>query len=423
LAVTGEKTPQIPLAPVVAALAVFFFLVPVFSQLIGELYNGNPDEAYSPHTDHNYHIDIAFNLAHKHIVPPRPFFHVAVVALSAGGKAILMPGTTVLVLALAGGARGYLVGLLLARRSRVSVFLTVLFALALVIVMPLPAWWNYVRDLYPKEFGHFHDHMPDWLWNLPSVYPGQVTPNLWHSPTALFAMPFALLVFLAGLAVLERPGYKTVALLSVAMALSVLAKPNFVLAFAPCFGPVLLALMVREVRAGRLESGNAALLVAGAFVPVVLLFLQQFAAITNEMGAPSKVLFDPLTIWKKQSSNIPASVVLGIVFPLVATVLYWREVFRDPAVPLAWAMLVVTTIEYALIREDSPVAGREWHGVFGFGMFPADQILFVVTCAFLLRQPASWRRGASFVAFGMHVLCGVLCLVRGLYVPQLAGLF
>jgi hypothetical protein len=326
----------------------------------------------------------------------------------------------VAILALAAGGRTYLSARYLSRARPVPWGSLALLCLALALAMPLPNWWGFVGERFRSEVAYFGPRMPARLWSLPSVYHGVVSPNVWHNPTGIFAAPFALLLFLAGLRALGQPSPRSAALAGGAMVLSALAKPNYVLAFGPCLGVALLAVLARAVRAGRLEGGNAAALLLLAFAPVALVLWQQFGAVTGETGKPNRLGIAPLAVWSKESPDIPASVLLGVAFPLAASLLYWRQAARERPLLLAWATLGVAVAQFALLSESDPE--RSGHGNFGWGLVFADAVLFVTAGEFLLRQ-AGRRRAAAFGVLGLHALSGALCLARCLFVPSLAGAF
>ena len=134
-------------------------------------------------------------------------------------------------------ARTFLTADMLSSSRRLSTVGLTVLCLALAIVMPLPNWWNW-----------------------PNVCRGQVAANAWYNPTGVFAMPFAL-----GKLFGARParlggrgiGAVTLASISVAMVLSLLAKPNYVLAFAPCFAAMLVGTLHQSVRTGKLSFAAA----------------------------------------------------------------------------------------------------------------------------------------------------------------------
>jgi hypothetical protein len=439
------------------ALILFLGAIPVYYRLIGA---ARPE---SPHTDHIHHILLAGRIAQTGKWPGRPLYHFLVLVFSGWkpGPALMVAGIVVMALAAAG--RGYLSALFLSEwpRSgdchdhaediapgkeepagksaasggrRLHWIAVTLACVALSLAMPLPNWWNDLRARYKPEVATFGKEMPERWWDVPSIYSGQVSPNAWHSPTASISMPFNLLLFLLAMRAMRWPTLRNAGLVGAAMVLSVLGKPNYVMAFAPCFGIAWLASLAGEIRAKRLETGNAVALILVAFVPVSVVLWWQFSAVEAEAGDPTKLALGPFVVWRTYSKNIPASILLGIAFPLVASVLFPREVARDRAMLLAWATLAVAIIQYALISASNPVgavpggwgmdyAGQVACGIFGWGMIFANQILFVTTCAFLLARPAGGRRAAAFCVLGLHAASGAFCLARCLYIPTLAGLF
>jgi hypothetical protein len=248
-----------------------------------------------------------------------------------------------------------------------------------------------------------------------------VSPNVWHNPTGVFAMPFALLLFVVGWRALEAPGTATLALTGAATVLSLLAKPNYVLAFAPCFGVAAAVALYRAVRARRLTVPGATVAVLAALgPPLAVLVFQYRSAFGADAGEPGGVIFAPWAAWRQLTDNIPASLLLGIAFPVAVLGLYLRQVAGDKRLVLAWAVMAVAVGEYALLAESG---SRFQFNNFGWGPMLADQVLFVASCGFLLRQPASRRRQIAFAVLGLHVASGLLCLARCLMVPSLAGLF
>jgi hypothetical protein len=410
------------------ALVVFIVFLPIFSRLIG---GADPDSRYS---DHLTHVRLTRNLARRGVVsarspaqkpapdeetPPHPLFHYCVLALSFGDNPKMIGGMAAVVLALALGLRAYLTGLLFTSRTVLSPLLMIGLCLALALAMPLPNWWQTPRTLLKWDADPYLSQMPSFLWNLPSLYFGQMSPNVWHNPTGIFAMPFALLLFFLGLRALESPRLSTMAGIGAAMVLSLLAKPNYVLAFAPCFGVAVLIAYYRAIGAGRIRVEDALGHGLVAFGPAVAVLLYQYRT-TFGAGRSDSPIFAPFTVWSTASPHIPISLLLGIAFPLAATLLYVGSIFREPGVVLSWAVLAVAVAMYVLVSESGE---RAYHGNFGWGTVFADQILFVACCDFLLRQPASNYRRGAFLMLGLHVLCGCLTLTRCLFVPSLASGF
>jgi hypothetical protein len=413
-------------AALAAAALVLVALVPVYWRLIAD---ARPD---SPHTDHVHHVQVVINLITGQAVwPGRPLYHACVLLLSGWSVGPHIVFAAVAVMTLAAVGRTYLTARMLAA-GRPPLAALVALCFALLLAMPLPNWWADLPARLPAEYRFFGKQMPAAWWHVPAIYYGQVSPNAWHSPTASIAMPFNLLLFVAALGSLVRPTIKTAALVGAAMVLSVLGKPNYVMAFAPVFGVVWAVALVREVRAGRVEGGNAGAMLLAAFVPVCLVLAWQSSAVAAEAGDPTKLTIKPFAVWEQESKNIPASVLLGIAFPLVTTALFWREAARDRALLLSWATLAVAVAQFALIAgadEAGPggwgmeYAGQIGCGIFGWGMTFADQILFVAACAFLLARPGGWRRTLALTVLALHAASGAFLLARCLAIPSLAGVF
>jgi hypothetical protein len=402
----------------IPALLLFLLSQPLFARLVSA-----PDPGV-PLSDHLYHVGLAAQLARENIAPRHPLFHYCVILLSFGDNPKVMFGIASIVLALALAARAYLTAVLFTQGNTPSLVAICGLCLVLALVMPLPNWWVNPLSLVPRESAIFRTDMPSpgW-WQLPSVYWGQVSPNVWHNPTGIMAMPFCLLLFLGGYRALEtlRPAMLVAA--GGVMVLTTLAKPIYVLAFAPCFGIAALAGYVRSLRAGQLTIRDVIQGLAAAFGPVAVVLLIQYRRTFGEGRLEEiRVVFAPLAAWSQLTpvQYIPFAILLGIVFPLAVATLYRREVFRDGKLMLAWAVFAVAIAQYALLAETGP---RAEHNHFGWGAILADQVLFVTCCDFLLRQPASNSRHAAFVVLGLHVLSGIIYLARCLFVPSLANVF
>ena len=138
-------------------------------------------------------------------------------------------------------------------------------------------------------------------------------------------------VFLMAVSFLRQAGmWKAVALGLLTVACT-LAKPNYVIAFVPCLAVVMTWRVARSLAARRREETTKTILhMICLFGPVliglVVQFLFTFAGRTDN---DDRVIFAPLRAWGQYSPNVPASVVLGIAFPLVTLLLYPRETWAD----------------------------------------------------------------------------------------------
>src|SRR5207245_4270936 len=99
----------------------------------------------------------------KGIPLPHPLFHACLLVLS-GGNPQAAPLAAAFLLAFATGLRTWLTASYLSCARRLDPVALTLLCLALALAMPLPNWWKF-----------------------PGIYLGQIWPNVWHNPTAIFA--------------------------------------------------------------------------------------------------------------------------------------------------------------------------------------------------------------------------------------------
>jgi hypothetical protein len=362
-----------PLAsPLVPAGLMFILALPLFYRLIES-------------GDHPTHMGIALRMAEGKAAPPHPLFHWALIAL-VGRTSATAPGAAALLLALAVAARAGLTARAL-RQERTGPLVTLLACVALALAIPLPNWWHY------------------------RVIIGQPSANVWHNPTFLAAAPFALWLFLEAVQLLNRVALWQAAVVGTVMALSLLAKPNYVLAFGPCFVPSLVGVVRRAWRERDLTR------VAGVAVLVLALLPATAVAVWQAWWLEGKhpaSFGSPLVSWHRLSPNIPGSILVGVAYPLAVAFFYRQPASGDQALTLAWKSFGVAVATFALMDETSG-----GHGNWGWGLHLTTAVLFVATTAFLLRQAPGWRRWLCLALLAAHAASGAFhlerCLARGFF--------
>jgi hypothetical protein len=372
----------------------------IFSRLIFGAKSG------ASYTDYPAHLRLASKIVNQGELPPHPLFHLAVLVASFGPHPSLFPYAAAFVLALSVAARTYF-SIVLWRlgppTETRSLARVTLVCIALSLAMPLMNWWSQGAS-----------------------FRGQVSPNVWHNPTGIFAMPFALLGFLAGCRALESGRLRDYFATGCALALSALAKPNFVMAFGPVIAIAIVTATRRAPDSNRADPGSetfwAALARSGqarllaSLGPTGAVLCLQYA-LGFGAGAGS-VEIAPFVVWSVFSSVPSLSILLGIAFPLVVVMLYPIGVWRDRVLVLAWATLGIAIAQYALFAE---TGDRRMHGNFIWGMVAADQVLFVASCGFLLHQHNGPRQDTGFGFLAAHAVAGVVCVLRCLEDPSMAG--
>jgi hypothetical protein len=319
-----------------------------------------------------------------------PLYHLCLIVLS-GGNPLGANIQAAILLAIATGVAAGLSAAYLASRTQLSASQLTLLCIALAVVMPLPNWWKFQ-----------------------AIYLGQTSPNVWHSPTAIFCLPFALAAFLTGLRALDRFSVGVAAGLGVVLALSLLSMHNYFLAFGPCLAVALNLAIEKQSAEGRIGLAGQLVRFGLAFGPPTVVLALQAMMLDVARGS---LTIEPFSEWSEMSPNIPASILVGIVFPLCVVVGYWRQLAGERALLLAWATLVVAILEFALIKQKTTLPSS---GNFGWGMITANRILFVASTEFLLRQPRTKWWWLSWGGLGLHTIAGAAYLARALMDP--AGL-
>jgi hypothetical protein len=371
------------------AVGLFLLSLVLFYEFLRGKPENMPGDQYM-HITYSMQIDA---VSQRVALPvPHPFYHYTLALLRvlspvpgwAGAK-----GCAVLLLALMVAWRGWLTfreihgGLPPAAAAGAC--------LLLALAMALPKWW-------------------DW----PHNYLGQVNPNVWHNPTAIFAAPLTLLVFVEAMRYLDAPRLEKALTFGICSALCALAKPNYLLALFPCFGLLMLAATARQWRDGRLSVRGALGHALGAFGPSFGVLLWQFL---QTFGGENRVVFDPLGVWTRYVDwyYIPVAIVSGLAFPVTVAVLFPRAVWRDRGTLLCWCVMAVALAQFALLAEMPD--DRHRSGNFGWAMVAASYVLFVASCRLAGQQPRGWRAGLSFAVLWAQAVSGAFYLARALADP------
>jgi hypothetical protein len=253
-------------------------------------------------------------------------------------------------------------------------------------------------------------------WRSHQIYLGQVSPNVWHNSTQIFATPFALLAFVAAVALLRSPTARRAILFSGLILLSTLAKPNYSLALLPVLGIMLIWALVPLA----IPLARKVAIVALAFVPVMLLLCSQYLVVFGQEGARKTTLtFAPLVVWGAFSPNILLSLGLSVAGPLAVLFAVPRRLQLDKAMILSWLVLMVSILQLSLFAERSDDGTINLDGNFFWGSYSSIFMLFVVSAVMLCRaypeKASSLRRGAllaALVILTLHAATGLYYIGR-----------
>lgn len=214
-------------------------------------------------------------------------------------------------------------------------------------------------------------------------YLGTITPNLYHNPTTIISLPFALLTYIS--AQHNKPILQTTLLAILCASI----KPSFLLSFAPSLGLIWL-----------LGKGSIKQLVLSILMGTVI--IAQFAIIYyfevgNVEEAQSGIaLSSPFYILRKMSASwyLPLALISSFAFPV------WTISKRESASPASLNFLVALILT-AFVIETGP---RQYHGNFIWQSSIASFILFFEGGKRLLTNPH--QTGTALLT--AHSLSGLL---------------
>lgn len=261
-------------------------------------------------------------------------------------------------------------------------------------------------------------------WINPTVYLGIGSPNTWHSPTQMIAMvamllcvPYAAYCYGEFERLRLTQGKATVlpwrhvALLSLLLLTSLVAKPTFMQTFLPAAGIFVLVQFVRHP-----ENKRFFMQLVWAILPSVLFMVLQFLFYFSGVLVPAQGGIT-LEITPEKVAHVLLATVLIQAFPIyVACTCLTKKDLQDPLVALTLLMDAVGIGEWLLLGETGRRAGD---GNFGWGMMGGALMLWVVAMALFLRSHysstmgshsqarARWQFPIGIVLLGWHVASGI----------------
>jgi len=256
-------------------------------------------------------------------------------------------------------------------------------------------------------------------WNSHAIYSGQISANVWHNSTQIFALPFSLAAFISAVALLRIQTLPRAVLLGIMILASTLAKPNYTLALLPVLGLMLLWTMIRA----KIQAARVLAMLCLVFLPSTLLLAYQYLVVYGQSGTANAVLsFAPFATWTLFTANIPLSVLRSVAGPLVVLLLLPRKARADPAIVLSWMVLGVALLQLALLAERQLNGPLATAGDFFWGTFSAIFMVFIAAAIALARTyldgpHSSGRRVALFAA----VMIMTVHAATGLYYLERAG--
>ncbi len=257
--------------------------------------------------------------------------------------------------------------------------------------------------MVPFPIRLYNHWMPDWAYtNFPI--------NVWHNSTYIFMMPFAVLLFGAGMDFLESNGKRGLIELIVYSILNVLSKPSFFLCFAPAF--LFMAAWRLQGFASRLR---AVVSLIGGGICLVALYFYIYHYDVDGGG----IAFGFFHVWAYYAGDapwlvIPLATANSLLLPLIFLFVYADACMKDRAIGFATLLLAVGFFIFAFIYETGE---REYHGNMGWQVNACNYLLHVTVLGAFMRIKSlddrwyvrDWLLAGVFAA---QMLAGIIYLGR-----------
>ena len=335
--------------------------------------------------DFESHIKFARQLAETGAMLPHFGYHIMVIVVHALTPADWVAAAGIVTL---GGVAGSAAVLAWWLRGALSTSASALLVAAALV----PAALCVLQPVLPLDPTRYDA----WLF-------GYFPPNQWHSPTTLFSKPFALLLLGLGPAVVwsargARASQTRILTSTALVVMSVLVKPNFIMAFLPALS-ALAVLHWRRTDWRWLGLGFA--------VPAVAVLGWQYYVTYALNAEGAGVILAPLHVIGLRAPTdlvtLAWHLVASVLFPLAAVTCF-PSMRADRRVQLGWATFVVGAAIGYLLAESSGVDSGNF---LWSGQLAAFALLAASTVA-VLREAATG--GAGVLRLSQFALCGSIFL-------------
>lgn len=258
---------------------------------------------------------------------------------------------------------------------------------------------------------------------------GILTPNPYWNATYLAVRPFTVISFFLSARVLEeyeehfsvRDGIA----LGAAVFLATFTKPSFTFVLAP----VLAVTVFWRLLAGKFAYWKNTAALCCCFLPTVVLLLYQFWGVfmgINSKGEETGIGLEIGKAWHVYSGNIPLSIIMAMLFPLVVLALNLKEMKRDGAFRLAWQVMLVGFLSFLMLYEKG---FRFEHMNFSWGYMHGLFCVFLISILQMLKNVMKRENllyklflAPEFVTYLYHLVCGIVFFCY-LYQGNNAGWF
>ena len=239
------------------------------------------------------------------------------------------------------------------------------------------------------------------------IYQRQCGANPWHNPTITFVRPLGLLALYFFIKYLDSPeseeGRRYLILFSIFSALSVFAKPSFMMAFLPALGVYTFLFWMKDLKGNFFIVRHIFVSVLPTIVILILQFL--FFQFYND-GNVSPVKFQVGGFSEFTPYEIIKVCIATFPIPLVGLILYGKEIVDSIYSRIGYMALAFGAMEMFLFTNGAT-------GDFSWGYDLAVGFITIVTLGTILKiKEGSWRRILLYIIFSYQVLVGIYYFIR-----------
>lgn len=268
-----------------------------------------------------------------------------------------------------------------------------------------------------------------WGFNYTYRCNGILTANPYWNATYLAVRPFTVLCFFLSAKVLseyeDQFALRDGIALGVSIFLATFTKPSFTFVLAPVLAVTVLWRLIVK----RFAYWKNTIALCCCFLPTALLLVYQFWGVfmgTNAKGEETGIGLQIGKAWHVYSDNIPLSVIMALLFPLVVLVLNWKELKRDMFFRLAWQIMLVGFLSFLFLYEKG---FRFEHMNFSWGYMHGLFFVFLISILQVVKNTMKRKNllqklflAPELVTYLYHLVCGIVFFIY-LYQGNNAGWF
>ncbi len=245
-------------------------------------------------------------------------------------------------------------------------------------------------------------------------YLGFIQPNVWHNTSTMALMPFAILLYTQSLSIIAGKRRSNLAFLAIIL-VNAIIKPSLLIVFVPTYGAIMGYRFILDLKEGNATPYKT----VATFLPPLLamscILIIYFGTYSdgNRIGGNS-IAFMPFHIARTMANisgvTVWEGVLFSVLFPLstvLAVIMTKAKVPMD--IVFSYLLLFFSLAFYYALAE---TGDRMNHGNFGWSYIPSMYLVFLSSIKFVENLGKSFWRSLALSAFYLHVLAGVIWVIK-----------